>query len=394
MKYIKCILLALVFLPVHLMAQLQNHSFQYDGETRSYIVFLPQDYNGSVAFPVVLNLHGYNHNAEGQMEFSGMNSVADTAGFIAVYPDAIEGRWNSGIGENPSWPTPNVDDVGFIDVLIDTLFQQYNIDMERVYACGVSNGGFMSLKLACQLDDRLAAIASVAGVLSTSNAGFCTADYPMPVLYFHGTADNIIPFNGGQTGWYSAEGTLEFWTGINECTEADTVQMPNLDPLDGCTVEKITYLCNDAGGVTFFKILNGGHTWPSSTFTFDPGIVGNTTYDINASVEIWNFFKNFYLTTTSIESTADAALAGDLLVYPNPVVDGTTIDFQLNEPGFVTLSITDISGRLVEQRVCTDLQQGHHKIMWPARGIENGAYFLVLRSNGMVITKTILVAKP
>lgn len=374
-------------------AQVHNHSFEFDGETRSYIVFLPQNYNGSEPFPAVLNLHGYYQSGEEQMEFSGMNSVADTAGFIVVYPDAIDSRWNSGIGENPNYPTPDVDDVGFIDLLIDSLFQQYSVDHNRVYACGISNGGFMSLKLACQLEDRLAAVASVAGVVSVNSGASCSAEFPMPLLYFHGTEDNIIPFYGGETGWYAAEETLDFWTEINFCSNPDTVLMPDLDPQDDCTVEKITYQCNDGGGVTFFKILNGGHTWPSSTYPLNPAIVGNTNYDINASVEIWNFFKNYYQPSTGIENALNSANTNNLVIYPNPVTDRAAIEFQMNEPGSALLKVTDVSGRLAGQKTYANLQKGHHSVEWSTIGLEKGAYFISLITGSNVMTKTIIIAK-
>ena len=109
-----------------LFAQTQTHSFNYDGVLRSYIVFLPQGYNATTNFSVVFNLHGYGDTAQNQMNYSMMNIVADTAGFMVVYPDAVNRRWNSGIFDNPNWPTPNVDDVGFINALIDTLHHQYS----------------------------------------------------------------------------------------------------------------------------------------------------------------------------------------------------------------------------------------------------------------------------
>ena len=147
-------------------AQIQTRSFDFDGNTRSYILFVPKNYPGDSSFPLVIYLHCYGWNAERGMNYTNLNQVADTANFVVAYPNAIP-NWNSGVGDNRDWPTPDVDDVGFINALIDTLINNYSIDSDRIYACGYSNGGFMSYKLACRLSHRIAAIASVCGEIST-----------------------------------------------------------------------------------------------------------------------------------------------------------------------------------------------------------------------------------
>jgi len=225
------------------------------------------------------------------MEYTQMNLVADTAGFIVVYPNG-KNNWNSGVGVNPNYPTPIIDDVGFINALIDTLSNHYtNIDLDRIYACGFSNGGFMANKLACQLSNRIAAVASVAGVIASSVANTCNSLHTMPMLLIHGTADNTVPLNGA-TGWYSVDQTLNFWTDINNCDQASTVLLPDLIPTDGCTVEKTTYSnSSDDCKVIFYKVINGGHSWPGAVEDYN--WAGKKNMDINASVEIWNFFKDY-----------------------------------------------------------------------------------------------------
>ena len=278
--------------------QLINNSFKYDGITRSYFLFLAKDYNSASHMPVVLNLHCWGKNHVNQINYSQMNAVADTAGFIAVYPDAINGRWNSGISDNPDWPTtPDVNDVGFIDALIDTLFNSYSIDLERIYSCGFANGGFMSFKLACQLSDRIAAVASVSGIISESTANNCNTKHAMPVLLINGTANPFVPYSeNGVSGWYSVEQTISHWTDFNNCTVSDTISLSDLDPSDGCIVEKITYTdCSDNVSVVSYKIINGGHYWPGGNIGYWVSDYGNINKDINASIEIWNFFKNYKL---------------------------------------------------------------------------------------------------
>ena len=261
--------------------------FVHDGVMRNYVVHLPP--KSTPGMPVVLSLHGYGSSASHQMRYTNMNAVADTAGFIVVYPNAVGKRWNSGIADNPHWSTPNVDDVGFIDVLIDTLERAYSIDLDRVYVCGMSNGGFMTFRLACQLSHRISAIASVTGVISANTALDCTPQEPVPVLYIHGTDDPTVPYNG-TFGWFSAEQTVNHWSGIDGCLQADTTALPDTDPLDGSTVTKITY--SDSSGnaeVIFCEIAGGGHTWPGAPF--DLLRAGRTNRDISASEEIWRFFR-------------------------------------------------------------------------------------------------------
>jgi len=291
------LLIILLFMPIFSFAQTETGSFEFEGIRRDYIVFLPQNYDGVAKMPVVFNLHGYTLNAQQQMNYSQMNTIADTAGFIVVYPNAVNTAWNSGISEHPSTPpTPNVNDVGFINALIDTLYKHYSINMDMIYSCGFSNGGFMSFKLACQLSDRIAAVASVAGLISYTTADSCNAKHKMPVLLIHGTADEIVPYNGA-VGWYSVEQTLSHWINFNLCTESDTTSLLDFDPSDGCTVEKINYTdSSDNTSVVCYKVTNGGHTWPSGDKQFliiNWADIGNTNEDINASEEIRNFFKTY-----------------------------------------------------------------------------------------------------
>jgi polyhydroxybutyrate depolymerase len=273
-------------------AQIQTRSFDFDGHQRNYVVYLPDNYPDTLNFPLVIYLHSYGWTAQQGMNYTLLHQVADTSGFIVVSPSAIT-NWNSGIGDNPSWPTPNVNDVGFINALIDTLSSHYRIDLERIYACGYSNGGFMSYKLACQLSHRIAAIASVGGVISISTAANCNPLRTMPVLQIHGTEDPWVSINGA-TGCHSVDQTLSYWTNFNNCVQVDTTILQDLDTTDGCTVEKISYT-NYANkiNIIYYKIINGGHTWPSAGPAGYP--TGNTNQDFNASVEILNFFNNYTL---------------------------------------------------------------------------------------------------
>ncbi len=258
----------------------------YDGFNRTYIVYSPS--NSHSGMPLVFNLHGYGSNAVQQMEYSNMNVVADTAAFIVVYPNAVGNRWNSGISDSPPWPTPMSDDVGFMDALIDTMHKHHDIDINRVYVCGMSNGGFMSLKLACELSHRIRAVASVTGVISESTALDCEPQRTVPIFHIHGTDDRTVPFDG-TFGWYSVKATANHWADLYGCVPSDTTDLADRNPSDGCTVTRIAYadsLGNE--NIILYSVAGGGHTWPGSAFDL-PGL-GITNRDINASEEIWNFF--------------------------------------------------------------------------------------------------------
>lgn len=275
-----------------LYAQIKSGSFNFEGHHRNYKLFLPNNYSITKSYPLVIYLHSYGWTAQKGMSYTSLNQVADTSGFIVAYPNAIP-NWNSGVGDNPDWPTPKVDDVGFINALIDTLNNHYSIDLERIYACGYSNGGFMSHKLACQLSHRIAAIASVSGIISTNTLINCNPLHTMPVLQIHGTKDSWVPFRGIE-GWNSADQTVIYWANFNNCSLTDTTILSDIDTTDDCKVEKISY-SNSSGKakIIYYKVINGGHTWPGAGSAGYPA--GNTNQDFNASVVIWNFFKNFKL---------------------------------------------------------------------------------------------------
>jgi polyhydroxybutyrate depolymerase len=373
-----CAFLILVYAQNTLYAQAQEGSFQFDGQTRDYIVFLPQKFQPDM--PVVFNLHGYRCNANWQMEYTLMNDVADTAGFLVVYPNAVYPGFNSG-STNTEIPYPDVDDVGFISALIDTIKALYNVDMSHIYCCGYSNGAHMTYKLVCQLDYRFAAVASVAGVMLDSVSINCNAIDSIPVLIFHGTLDESVPYDGGREGLYSVEETLNFWVERNNCTlQTDTISLPDEDRADSCTVERISYVnCPDENAVIFYKIIDGGHSWPSGTFSGPWS--GNTNKDINASVEIWNFFKK-HKNVTSIETQVTSKPNNFYLNqnYPNPFNPVTMINYQLPMTNEVDLSIYNLLGQKVVTLVSEKQKAGYHQVEWNASGFASGIYYYSIKA--------------
>lgn len=283
-------------------------SFIFGGINRSYIVFVPSNWTPEKHYPMLIAMHGLTQTGNSMMNFSGFNTYAEEYGFIVVYPNGVLNSWNVGF---PGGST--ADDVGFISALIDTVHSDYSVDLNRVYATGFSNGGFMSYRLACELGDRIAAIASVAGTMTDGSLTGCQPLRNIPVMHIHGTNDMVVFYNGG-FGNASVNSVLAFWRGADECPAVPTiVNLPDL-VIEGSTVQQQTWTpCSDSTEVTFYKITGGGHTWPGSIGTTGSG---NTNRDIIASDEIWKFVSRFSLpqVNTSIHNIKQQSFT----VFPNP----------------------------------------------------------------------------
>jgi polyhydroxybutyrate depolymerase len=328
------LLAILVFICAANLKAQTTDSFVVDGVYRNYIVHVPTGYIASTAYPLVLNLHGYTSNAAQEMFYTTMNNTADANHFIVVYPNGISNYWNAfGVG---------ADDVKFLRELIDTISAHYNVNANRVYSCGMSNGGYMSYTLACELSTKIAAIASVAGTMSLNTYNTCNPARKMPVMHIHGTTDPTVNYATGAANSVGVEQTLNYWRDTNQCSSViDTTALPNTSTTDNSTVQLIVNShCAPFKEVRFYKIANGGHTWPSAFI--DVPTYGNTNRDFNASQEIWNFFNRFSLDNTA--SIAETATERTVTLYPIPV--GNTLNIQTDlRPE--SAQILDVSGRVL-----------------------------------------------
>lgn len=285
-----CLLFCLVFLS--LTASAQKYRLPYKGDKRKYIVHLPKGYDPEKVYPLVLNFHGIYMYAWQQKNYCRIDQVADREQFIVVYPQGKSRVWNTGIVRDEYSSDP--DDVGFVNALMDTLINRYSVDTTRIYAIGMSLGGFLSYRLACELPRRFAAIASVTGVMSDSTMMNCSNTSGIPVLHIHGTNDHIVKYPGIKSS-LGVEETLEFWVRKNGCNaNADTIAVPEGPRRDKSCVELIKYTaCASGAPVWFYKIHNGGHTWPGTPISFL--ITGRRNFDIEGSEVVWAFLKQFTL---------------------------------------------------------------------------------------------------
>jgi len=245
-----------------------EHTLTVDGRARTYRVHVPASVAGRTGLPVVIGLHGGGGNGAQFEQQSHLSTAADSAGFVAVYPDGT-GRtelltWNA--GNCCAYARDNhVDDVKFVATMVDALVAQFHTDPKRVYVTGFSNGAMLSYRLGCELADRIAGIAPVSGALNVD----CQPSRPLPVLILHGTADQAVPYTGGPpTKDMPAAGTwdnrpvsyaVSFWTGQDQCPATPTQSR------DGSVV-RVTYApCTQGLEVTVYTIEGGGHAWPGGT---------------------------------------------------------------------------------------------------------------------------------
>jgi polyhydroxybutyrate depolymerase len=315
---------------IAILSYSQEYSMIHDGLTRTYRLHTPAGYDGDSLYPLVINMHGLGSNATEEELYTGFNYVADSEGFFVTYPNAIDGTWNI-------TSTTGTDDVGFISALIDTIDLQYNIDLDRVFATGLSMGGFMSYRLACELSERIAAIGPVAGLQASYP---CNPGRPVPVVHFHGTADEIVPYAGVPT-------TISNWVSHNACPETPVVtDLPDIDTNDNSTVTVSYYgPCEDSTEVTLYTINNGEHTWPGAAI-----IIGVTNKYIQASVEIWNFFKKYNIHgSTGIKINNDDQEIS-YQFYPNPVKDLAIVELAAASDELFDFRMFDLTGKLMQEQ--------------------------------------------
>jgi polyhydroxybutyrate depolymerase len=293
-----CVLTNVAVVEAALAPGLHTRNLDVDGRSRSAIVYVPRQATATKPLPVVLCFHGGASYAERQMSYSGLNEKADAARFIVVYPSGTGAiarllTWNSG-NCCGSARRQKVNDVAFVEALLDDLAKTTKIDEKRIFATGISNGGMMCYELAARLSHRIAAIAPVAGPMGTEN---CSPKHPVSIIHFHGTKDEFAAFNGGPgkksrtgTDFFSVKHTMDRWVKANGCGTTPAVsKMPNKAD-DGMTVTRKRWTGGkDGAEVVLYQIDGGGHTWPGRTVRLK--FLGPVTMDISANDLMWDFFQ-------------------------------------------------------------------------------------------------------
>jgi len=280
-----------------------DFAIRHGGLDRRYLVHVPASYDKSMPTPLVLVFHGGGGNPEGVIKQSQMNVKSDSAGFIAAYPEGTGpklmgntvGTWNA-VRCCGQAKDNNIDDVGFVAAMLDDLETKFNVDGSRVYATGHSNGALFSYRLACELSDRIAAVAPNAAQDSLDD---CSPPRPVSIMHFHGTGDQSAPYGGGHCGGKTSdegwdcspvEDYLQKWSQTNGCGGD-----PETTYING-NATCISYMgCAEETEVTLCTINGSGHTWPGGQYLINTPAwkqrVGAITNDINANDMMWEFFK-------------------------------------------------------------------------------------------------------
>jgi len=319
----------------------QFDSLIHNSLSRTFLVHVPIGYNSGVPTPLIIAMHGGFGSATNLQDQSLLSIKADAENFIVVYPEGVKSplnirTWNAG------WccgyaSNNNIDDVGFISTLIDTMISRFNIDTLRMYATGMSNGGFMSYRLACELSHRIAAIAPVAASMSVP---VCNPSRPVPILQVHSYLDTSVPYLGGIGGGVSNhynpphDSVLNVWALKNDCSMAN-------DTIDHNS--QYTHIrwsdCECNALLDYYITTDGGHSWAGGSQT----VIGDPpSLYLNANDLMWDFFQQHSLECDSVTSLYDPSPnLIQLSAFPNPSHDW----FYFNVENVENAIVTDFTGR-------------------------------------------------
>lgn len=367
-------------------AEDMSGGFVHEGYDRSYILHTPPQYNETDSLPLVIALHGGGKNAEWIRDASNLSTKADDAAFFVCYPNGIrtgadgQNNWNAGPMFNMS-----VDDVSFISALIDTLRANYRIDTLRVYVTGLSAGAMMTNRLACELADRIAAVAPVAGPLVT-DWKVCKPSRLLSIIYFQARNDIAMPYYGAY--WVSsADSLMHGWAERLGCNIG-----PDTFYNDSAALRQTWKRADDSCEVVFWTTEDGGHSWPGG-YPYEPW-ADIPSDDISANDLMWEFFKAHPIPLEEPEPGIKESPAS-VLDPSNPSIftNSAVIRFLVERSEYVSLKLYDVQGRkiavLLEQR----LDAGSHEVAIDAAGLPRGAYFYELKTPTAAISKPIILIK-
>lgn len=400
MKKFTFLSIAVLFFTLQSFAQTIIKQINVDGINRDYRLYAPPVYDGFYPVPLVINLHGKTSTAAQHEAYCRTSPVADTGNFIVVHPNGYANDRNIREWFTDKFATNNplnIDDVKFIDALIEDVKANYNIDANRIYIMGFSNGAFMTYTLAAKLSNKVAAICANGGGMIFPFLGDIsnTLTHPMPVLNMHGTVDPLVTF-AGTVQYPSADSLVRKWASYDGCNMTPTVTaIPNSNLSDGCTADRKVYGGGNLGStVEFITIYGGQHSWPGATSNSR----GVTCRDFNATGEAWKFFRRFNLSQfgggflapkpkdienafSNSEAKSKSLLnnSGSLTpdVYPNPFTDKVKVTLPENT-SLNDITIVNILGKKIPLNLI--LVNGN-TLDIETSSWEKGIYFLRIANN-------------
>ncbi len=375
MKRNLCITIVLSFFLFFMVSYAQDYdTLRYDEIDRAYLLHVPSSYDGLSAVPLVVALHHAGGDGDDFESMTGFSDKADANNFIVVYPNGTGASWNAG-NCCGSAMTNDINDVGFVSALIETLSVYYNIDSTRIFATGFSNGSIMTYRLAAELSNKIAAIAAASGQMMLDE---CDPVRAVPIMHLHGLEDDAVPYEGGSASGYvfpSVESVIDIWVEINNCeTEPDTI-INNEDLM----VRKWTALSSNAD-IVLYTTPSDGHNWLTS---------------ISATDSIWKFFDAHPLDpATGIDENSNA-VKGFVLKQnnPNPLNTTTMISFLIPEPERVTLKVFDLLGNEVAVLLDKEVDAGEHTVVFDSINLPAGVYFYRMEAGRFTDEKKLVVLR-
>jgi polyhydroxybutyrate depolymerase len=323
-------------------AQETKEKITVEDVDRTYLVRLPRGYDSARKYPVVILLHGMNQDTDDMERLTRFDELADKDSIIAVYPGALRGRWNIGVTPPSHQPTMGrsggrgghrggyggggypgggypgggggypgggqsggqgrsqeenrpapADDVEFLNQMLDQMALKFSVDATRIYATGLSEGGFMAMRVGCAMADRIAAVAPIGAAMPKNM--ICLPSRPIPMVMLNGTSDPIVPHGGGtehnlQLPVISVEDTAKAWARIDRCSEKPAQSKLPAHEKGGMETKVETYDgCQQGAQVVSYSIKGAGNTWPGGEQYQVEKQVGKTSQDLNANETIWNF---------------------------------------------------------------------------------------------------------
>jgi polyhydroxybutyrate depolymerase len=258
----------------------------YGEISRTFILYVPSSYDSASKQPLVFNFHGYSSNAREQMAYGDLRSQADANGFILVHPEALDDIYGRSYWNIKGWSTSVHDDVKFVENLINLLMDKYSINAERIYSTGMSNGGFFSFHLACNLSASFAAVASVTGSMTYETFDNCNPRKPTPVMQIHGSLDATVPYKGlDALNMKPIMDVMEYWKVSNGCDDY-ILSLPGILPGTSSWTETYEYnnCLNNTQNVHLY-VQGAGHIWPGSRYS--------SIASPDSSSRIWGFFSTY-----------------------------------------------------------------------------------------------------
>jgi len=323
-KFLGIFTLALLLLAaISLSARADEmHTLMSGGQSRNYLVHTPPGWQPGTPVPIVIALHGMLQSEEGMNEYLGLNQVADREGFVVIYPHGLGNAWKDGRAPQlrmTFWSPPS-DDVEFLSKLVETLVEKRFADPSRVYLMGLSNGGYMVYRMACERPELFAAFATLSATVPGYYVNSCKPSRSVPLLMINGTADMIVPFFGnglgGSMSLLPVTQTAKLFAKLNGCEKPSEAPVPGRGSFGGTSVTLIYWNnCRDQSAVVLFRVNGGGHQSPSigSGRVTPMGLqmLGMRNHDIDAAEEVWAFFKHYDLSlTASIPAVEQRAAIG------------------------------------------------------------------------------------